>query len=681
MQNTNRWPTVWLLVVPVVILVALAALCWGPVAVGHPQAQTTPTPTCPPPPALCTPARQYGYQPFPAAIQTPFVQAARNTLGSTGPTYSSISRGVPTQYPSGTGVTNLDISSAEPLPSTILRAIGWDEGGEKWRQFNVSYGLSGCTYMGETGSCDYGLMQINQGSMGTMDKVRIAGEVPYNIGAGANVLISKWNWVVPWISPRNHTLADNWYYAVAAYGPDGWDWPKNPNNPRYDPQREPFHDPTLNWSAWPYQELIWGFMSHPGIYNEQPLWPAVRVPWVPRGIWGDSEEDWAPTQWTSRPTFYALPDARFNYSGWDSYLVMQNALPHPHYYHLAADVGLYNQDGSFRKWILPSGMPFHIPAWGVTSLPVGVAFEPWQSFSGPSLACASQDVGIMVQNASADQIYAYAGVALPGSVPDVGYSLAGPTAYLPRLCNGHEDWSTSFIVQNVGTQDTTVNITYYNASTGQAQVCASLPLAPDAARIIDQNWGLRQMNWPLGSGIIASNNDQPLVVTVKAQHNSGTTTAYNALTQGASRVHAPLLMADYTGWYASPPLPTPTPVGSYRVYLPLVMKSNPWYTDLVVQNVGAAATHVTVHYYPAPGAAAKSAETHWNVGPGQSTTFRTTGGPWIGAAEATSSNGVSLVNDGFSGSIVITSNPNPVAVVTNMLEGATRMMTYNGLPR
>lgn len=337
-------------------LFALALVPAVQVVSGQPLAQVpTPTPTCAVP-------LGYGLQPTPTAMVPGFDQAAQNDPNTAyaRPTYSPIARGIPTQYPGGTGITYIGVSASQPIPDRILKAIGWFEGwrkssGTRWHQFDAPYGGFGYTLRS---GCDYGVMQINQNSMAGMDSSRITNEYRYNIGAGARVLIDKWNYmstpVYRLINPNNHTLAENWYYAVTAY--NGWSDVNDPNynlarpeSQRHVASRPPYLEGDYASYNYPYQEIIWGYVAHPGSPpGGGQLWSPVRVPWVPRGIWGSWQSgDWRPAEWTPQPVFNYLPDIKANSGGWDAYIVVHNPRSD---YTLGLDIALYNTDGSFYRW-------------------------------------------------------------------------------------------------------------------------------------------------------------------------------------------------------------------------------------------------------------------------------------------------------------------------------------------
>ncbi|MDP2727785.1 MAG: hypothetical protein Q8P59_09610, partial [Dehalococcoidia bacterium] len=212
-----------------------------------------------------------GVQPYQNETRQSFEQAASNTLGDSGPSYAALRQG----YPSYQGVP----ASFSP---TILKAIGYLE--SRWRQFRASSGAVGPTIINAASdpSCAYGIMQIVSGMSGTtqFDPPRVAGEHPYNIGTGALILLNKWNYLATigsTVGDNNPAVMEDWYYAIWAYHNWNWSWLNNPNTPRYDPNRNPYWDPfdpsSYPASAYPYQELILGYVANPPPGQDgQPLW-------------------------------------------------------------------------------------------------------------------------------------------------------------------------------------------------------------------------------------------------------------------------------------------------------------------------------------------------------------------------------------------------------------------------
>lgn len=262
-----------------------------------PMAQATPT--CPP--SGCVYDRVYGYQPRCYDMRSTFNDAASNTLGNNGPSYNQINRGLPPN------MTQETVSASRPIPHIILRGMAWQE--SHWLHFANSVDDSddtyACTLIGYDpgGTCGYGLMQIttcmNEDPLPSectwLAPARVAGEWPYNLGAGTNILIRKWN-EMPFIGDNDHTVPEQWYYAVTAY--NGWSWCNDPNrntyasgcpypNPFY-PDRPLYGEGSYSAFNYPYQERIWGWVTHPesaqaGLHW---LWRPTCVATVPRGIFG-----------------------------------------------------------------------------------------------------------------------------------------------------------------------------------------------------------------------------------------------------------------------------------------------------------------------------------------------------------------------------------------------------------
>lgn len=215
-----------------------------------------------------------GVQPYHNDVKLAFEQVSANGLGDRGPSLPALRQG----YPNYQGVS-------PSFPPTLLKAIGMLE--SSWRQFRAARGSTGPTLINASSDpwCAYGVMQIVSGMSGStqFDPPRVAAEYPYNVGTGAQILLGKWNY----LATTDNTLGNNdpavmedWYYATWAY--HSWSWLNNPNNPRFDPNRNPYWDPydsnSYPASAYPYQELIWGYIANPPPGPDgQPLWQSIQL--------------------------------------------------------------------------------------------------------------------------------------------------------------------------------------------------------------------------------------------------------------------------------------------------------------------------------------------------------------------------------------------------------------------
>jgi len=341
-------------------------------------------------------------------MRSTFNDAVANTLGNNGPPYDRINRGLPPN------MTQEPVSASRPIPHIILRGMAWQE--SHWLQFADAVSdpdnTHACTLV--SGDCGYGVMQITScmsDGCGWFEPSRVSGEYTYNLGTGTNFLIQKWNatWM-PFIGDNDHTVAEQWYYAVIAY--NGWSWCNDPNrnsyasgcpypNPFY-PDRPPYGEGNYPAFGYPYQERIWGWVAHPE--NAQAgwhwLWRPTRIAHVPRGVFGLGT-GWRPPSQTPKPIFHLLPGIRVD-NGVGPTVVLRNTTDQT----LAADVAFYNADHTFNRWWLGAPLndahdyPYRyirLSAGETRSLPVTDVFYSWESFTGYARVIASEGVEVTLQ--------------------------------------------------------------------------------------------------------------------------------------------------------------------------------------------------------------------------------------------------------------------------------------------
>lgn len=127
-----------------------------------------------------------------------------------------------------------EIARKRGIPSVILKSIARVE--STYQQYNKD----GTVFMGSRGSI--GLMQIHN-NYGWFDSEKLKYDIDYNIEAGADVLLRKWDVAVerlPHIGDMNPNVLENWYFAIWAY--NGWSKSNNPN---------------MNLKKYTYPELIY----------------------------------------------------------------------------------------------------------------------------------------------------------------------------------------------------------------------------------------------------------------------------------------------------------------------------------------------------------------------------------------------------------------------------------------
>lgn len=113
------------------------------------------------------------------------------------------------------------VAQKRAIPSILLKAIARVESCYEHFNKNGSPKITGTSI---------GLMQINNKS-GGYDSERLKYDIMYNIEAGADVLLSKWNMssskMVSSVGNMDPNILENWYFALWAY--NGWVGSNNPN--------------------------------------------------------------------------------------------------------------------------------------------------------------------------------------------------------------------------------------------------------------------------------------------------------------------------------------------------------------------------------------------------------------------------------------------------------------------
>lgn len=187
------------------------------------------------------------------------------------------------------GLRNQRVPGAPYIPATLLKAIAWVESTMTMATRSVQFDSIGTAQV--SFDCGHGLMQVTTGmttGLGTNGdasarQASIATNYAYNIARGAQILADKWNGapeqrpIVGTDTGGDPAIVENWYYATWAYngftGP-GSTLSNHPLDPSFGAWPRPGYlcDGTQARNRYPYQELVWGCMTHPDQRNGQLLW-------------------------------------------------------------------------------------------------------------------------------------------------------------------------------------------------------------------------------------------------------------------------------------------------------------------------------------------------------------------------------------------------------------------------
>jgi hypothetical protein len=371
------------------------------------QGMETPTPE-----GTEAPTAEGTETPTPEATETPTPEGTETATpeGTETPTPDATETGTPT--PSPAPFPPMESGAVEPyIAPTILKAIGWIESGWSQAAFSIPYGEIGPALISH--DCGYGIMQVTSGMQNTTgwptrEQLMTGAHYAYNIARGARILTDKWNLAPeerPIVGDRNPEVIEDWYYAIWGY--NGFAFQNHPLNPRFPawPRTSyscgPFDDGFgHDRSAYPYQELVYGCMSHPPQPDGLPLWEPQEV----------SLPDLSLTEFAEPLNLgnFVCDDAHYCYDGMD--------LPRPAGAHYdSAAVG-----GDVSK-IVGS------PRLEVNTLDVTFAGDPQDLGPPQEVAISNRGTGILVWTASPSnswiQLSSPQGVALGTDADDLTSTL------------------------------------------------------------------------------------------------------------------------------------------------------------------------------------------------------------------------------------------------------------------
>lgn len=318
--------------------------------------------------------------------------------------------------------------------------------------------------------------------------------------------------------------------------------------------------------------------------------------------------------WVKDVTY--LPDLRNNYDGWVSHLFVRNGGPVLRAEDINSKVKTQHFSSSGTPTVqdecelLPNQWCW-FPANELGRIPAGG--------TGSSIAGGGEDITLLVLQKKNDntELTNYSGILSSGSSGSPGWEQVGSVIYAPTIKRQRYGCSSTIQITNPGSQSTQVYVVYYDDN-GTARSTGPYT--------INSNGQILQS--PTGSGSggcnasntvcsakIYSTNGQPLAVVVQESNDPGGLSAatYNAFSAGSTSIYFPIVK--YTRYNMS--------------------------TGLRIQNVGSAATIITVYYYQSNG---------------QQKCYRYFAGAVPVLAAKTYMGDSTCPGDNFSGSVVATAN-------------------------
>jgi hypothetical protein len=145
-----------------------------------------------------------------------------------------------------------------------------------------------------------------------------------------------------------------------------------------------------------------------------------------------------------------------------------------------------------------------------------------------------------------------------------GFSGGATSASLPLIACNNGGFDTWFNVQNAGSGDANITVTYIPGSNGTAGLTDTVTgIKPGAAKTFNQKAGsgstkncdqLKDASGKfVGSATVASTNGQPIVASVMFLGTGGIKAlqGYNGFTAGSTAINLPLVMANNSSYYTA----------------------------------------------------------------------------------------------------------------------------------
>ena len=242
----------------------------------------------------------------------------------------------------------------------------------------------------------------------------------------------------------------------------------------------------------------------------------------------------------------------------------------------------YNRDGSVN-----ASQGDKIPA-GTSKTYFASTMAASSGFAGSAVVSSNRPVAAIVNQLTSGPVMgeAYDGISAPAT-----------QVYLPLIMRNNSGYNTTIHVQNAGQADATNVKLLFRGPTNYDYTLADSthPLKAGAAVAVPQDT-MTQLGSGRWVGSVTITSDQQMAAAVNESNNSQLL-SYSGVNTGGSKVYAPLLMANNSGWWTGFQVMN---IGSSAATVNL--KINGTQTDSAVILPGAAKT-----WFPIPGMPGKIA--------------------------------------------------------------------------
>ena len=231
------------------------------------------------------------------------------------------------------------------------------------------------------------------------------------------------------------------------------------------------------------------------------------------------------------------------------------------------------------------------------------------------------------------------------------FSQGATSANIPLIAKNFYGIYTWFNVQNTGSVDATVTVTYAGSPTPS---CSETPviIAPGAAKTFDQSTSSCVADGFLGAATVTTGGAGQTIAVAVVEYDSQSLLAFNAFATAGST--APVMPLVSHGYYNSR-------------------------TGIQIMNTGGSDTNVTVTYTPSTGFPGTTCTETKTVQAGKSATFGDIAQFEQAGYPCGAMSGTNPANYGFAGSAAVTGNTtsqNLVAIVNSVTSGTPNSAAY-----